>query len=160
MLERLPEGIIDIYSHALQRVLHKRDEQVEAVKKIFKWVVCARCPMTTDELNDAFKTTTGQKCWKKPSQKLSPSTVSKLCGNLVKFNDFDGTLSLARRTVQAFLKSARKTSSLDEFSMQAWTAGLCLGEMCVLHLGSLTFKSCSQPLPIPRTYSFWIVQYS
>ena len=140
VLEKLPEGIIDIYSHALQRVLQKRNEQVETVKKIFKWVVCARRPMTIDELNDALTITAGQKSWKKPSQKFSPSTVSKLCGNLVIFDDFDGTLSLAHHTVQAFLKSPLKTPSLAEFSMQACKADHYLGEMCVTYLGFTDFQ--------------------
>ena len=99
MLPKLADVTIDIYSHVLQRVLQKRDEQVGIVKKIFKWVVCARRPMNIDELKDAFKPTTGHKSWKKPLQKLSPSTVSKLCGDLVKLDDIDGTLWLAYHTV-------------------------------------------------------------
>ena len=140
MLEKLPERLIDIYSYALQRVLQKREEQVETVKKIFKWVICARRPMTIDELNDALTVTTGQKSWKKPSQNFNPSTVSKLCGNLVIFDDFDGTLSLAHHTVQAFLKSPSKSPSLVEFSMQACKADHYLGEMCVTYLGFTDFQ--------------------
>jgi len=140
VLEKLPEGIIDIYSQALQRVLQKPDEQVESVKKIFKWVICARRPMTIDELHEALTITTGQKSWKEPSQKFSPSTVSKLCGNLIVFDDFDSTLSLAHHTVQAFLKSPPKTPSLAEFSMQACKADRYLGEMCVTYLGFTDFQ--------------------
>ena len=140
VLEKLPDGIPDIYSHALQRVIQKYDEQVETVKKIFKWVVCARRPMTIDKLNDALTITIGQKFWKKPSQKFSPSTVSKLCDNFVVFDDFDGTLLLAHYTVQAFLKSTPKTPSLAEFSMQARKADHYLGEMCVTYLGFTDFQ--------------------
>ena len=140
MLEKLPEGIIDIYSQALQRVLQKPDEQIKSVEKIFKWVVCARRPMTIDELHEALTITTGQKSWKEPSQKFSPSTVSKLCGNLIVFDDFDSTLSLAHHTVQAFLKSPPKTPALAEFSMQACKADRYLGEMCVTYLGFTDFQ--------------------
>ncbi len=140
VLEKLPEGIIDIYSQALQRVLQKPDEQIKSVEKIFKWVVCARRPMTIDELHEALTITTGQKSWKEPSQKFSPSTVSKLCGNLIVFDDFDSTLSLAHHTVQAFLKSPPKTPSLAEFSMQACKADRYLGEMCVTYLGFTDFQ--------------------
>lgn len=140
VLEKLPEGIIDIYSHTLQKVLQKRDEQVETVKKIFKWVVCARRPINIDELHDALTITTGQRSWKKPSQIFRSSTVSKLCGNLIVFDDFDGTFSLAHHTVQAFLKSPPKTPSLAEFSMQACQADHYLGEMCVTYLGFTDFQ--------------------
>ncbi len=140
VLEKLPEGIIDIYSQALQRVLQKPDEQIKSVEKIFKWVVCARRPMTIDELHEALTITTGQKSWKEPSQKFSPSTVSKLCGNLIVFDDFDSTLSLAHHTVQAFLKSPPKTPALAEFSMQACKADRYLGEMCVTYLGFTDFQ--------------------
>ena len=64
-----------------------------------------RCALTIDELHDALTITTGQKSWNKPSQKFRASTVSKLCGNLVVFDVFDGTLSLAHHTVHTFLKS-------------------------------------------------------
>ena len=140
MLEKLPEGIIDIYSHALQRVLQKDDEQVITIQKIFKWVVCARRPMTIDELHDALTITTGQKSWEKPSQKFRPSTVSKLCGNLIVYDDFDRTLSLAHHTVQAFLKSPPKTPSLAQFNMQACRADHYLGDMCVTYLGFADFQ--------------------
>ncbi len=140
VLEKLPEGIIDIYSQALQRVLQKPDEQIKSVEKIFKWVVCARRPMTIDELHEALTITTGQKSWKEPSQKFSPSTVSKLCGNLIVFDDFDSTLSLAHHTVQAFLKSPPKTPSLAEFSMQACKADRYLGDMCVTYLSFTDFQ--------------------
>ncbi|MCJ1424468.1 hypothetical protein MMC29_002356 [Sticta canariensis] len=122
VLEKLPEGIIDIYSHALQKVLRRRDEEIECVKKIFKWVACARRPMTIDELHGALTTSTGQTSWKKPSQKFSPSTVSKLCGNLIVYDGFDKTLSLAHHTVQAVrrIKQLLKRSSLL-FSWQPWS---------------------------------------
>ena len=141
VLEKLPERIIDIYSQALQRVLQKPEEQAESIKKIFKWVVCARRPMTIDELHDALTITTGQQSWKEPSKRFRPSTVSKLCGNLIVFDDFDNTLSLAHHTVQAFLKSPPKTPSLAEFSLQAFKADHYLGEMCVTYLGFTDFQN-------------------
>ena len=65
--------------------------------------------------------------------------MSKLCGNLIVYDDFDRTLSLAHHTVQAFLKSPPKTPSLAEFSMQVCRADHYLGDMCVIYLGFADF---------------------
>lgn len=66
--------------------------------------------------------------------------MSKLCGNLVIFDDFDGILSLAHHTVQAFLKSPPKMLLFAEFSMQACKADHYLGEMYIIYLGFTDFQ--------------------
>ena len=66
--------------------------------------------------------------------------MSKLCGNLIVFDDFDGTLSLAHHTVQTFLQSPRETHLLAEFNMQACKADHYLGEMCITYLAFTDFQ--------------------
>ncbi|KAF8241688.1 hypothetical protein K440DRAFT_591719, partial [Wilcoxina mikolae CBS 423.85] len=99
LLDDLPHEITEIYSRALQKLLHGDDERAKMAKKIFQCVSCARRPMTISELEEAATIATSQKIWKEPLIKLRLPTLSKLCGNLITCDESDNIISLAHHTV-------------------------------------------------------------
>jgi len=109
-------------------------------KKIFQWVSCARRPMTISELEEAATIATGQKSWKKPSIKFRPSTLSKLSGNLLTFDDYDNTISLAHHTVLLFLQSCFNTPSIANFHFQPRETDRYLGEVCITYFNFANFE--------------------
>ncbi|KAF8252017.1 hypothetical protein K440DRAFT_658299 [Wilcoxina mikolae CBS 423.85] len=140
LLDNLPHGITEIYSRALQKLVLGDDERTKMAKKMFQCVVCARRPMTINELEEAATIATSQKVWKQPSIKLSLSTLSKLCGNLIAFNEFDSVVSLAHHTVLLFLQSCFNIPSIANFHFQPYEADRFLGEVCITYFNFADFE--------------------
>ena len=147
MLEKVPAGLAGIYSYALGRVLERSDDQIRASRKIFQWVFSARRPLTIDELHDALTIEPGQQSWKQPSHRYGPSTVSKLCGNLVIFDEVDGTLTLAHHTVRGFFESSSRAPKVDSFCAGIVSADSYLAKMCVTYLGFTDFQKVLTTIP-------------
>jgi hypothetical protein len=96
--------------------------------------------MTISELEEAATIVTSQKIWKEPSIKLRLSTLSKICGNLITFDEFDSVISLAHHTVHLFLQSCFNIPSIASFHFQPWEADHYLGEICITYLNFADFE--------------------
>ena len=138
LLENLPEGILDTYSHLVQRVLNGNDGQIETVTRIFQWVVFAKRPLTIDELEEAISITSKQKSWKQPLEKLRPSLVSRMCGNLIVVDEFDSTVLPAHHTVISFLMS--HVRPLTKLHLYIREGDSYLGETCITYLNFVDFQ--------------------
>ncbi|KAF8544009.1 hypothetical protein BDD12DRAFT_977932 [Trichophaea hybrida] len=142
LLDDLPRDIQEIYSRALQKLLCSGAQRTEITRNVFRWVICARRPMNINELEEAATIKVGQKSWKEPPIKLSWPTLSKLCGNLLAFDDSDGSIFLAHHSVLQFLQSCMNLNipSIDRFHFQVDEADRYLGELCVTYLNFIDFK--------------------
>ena len=144
MLAKLPEGLAGIYSNALEKILRKDDDQIQNIKKIFQWSYSARRPLTINELHDALTIEPGQELWKEPTKKFRPSTISRLCGNLIIFDDADNTISLAHHTVRAFIESQPATMmapiSFANFISDVRTADNYLADVCITYISFADFQ--------------------
>jgi DNA-binding Xre family transcriptional regulator len=103
LLQRLPTKLEDIYRATFQRMCD--DEKFELARKVFQWVMYARRPMTLKELEDAVSVSIDQKFWKEPSVKLRLSNLSRICWNLLSYDELDGDISRTsqHRTVPAIM---------------------------------------------------------
>jgi ankyrin repeat protein len=137
LLESLPKTLEEIYSLALKRLSRGEDRQLEQARKAFQWIACARRPMTISEMEEAIAITTDQKSWKAPSIKLNLSRLCKICGNLVDFDESNGTISLAHHTVLDFLFR----SSMADFRIADREAQCYLAEICITYLGFVDFRT-------------------
>jgi len=151
LLDDLPSDIQEIYFRALQKLLCSGDQRAEMTKKAFQWVICARRPMSISELEEAATIKVGQKLWKEPPIKLSWPTLSKLCGNLLAFDDSNGSISLAHHSVLQFLQSCKTIPSIDKFHFQLDVADRYLGEICITYLNFADFKKSLTTTPNSST---------
>ena len=116
------------------------DDRSKLAKKIFQCVSCARQPMTISELEEAVTISAGQTIWMEPSIKLRLPTLSKLCGNLITFDESEGVISLAHHTVLLFLQSCSNIPSIVSFHFQPGEAERYLGEVCITYLNFADFE--------------------
>src|SRR5438876_2266223 len=139
LLESLPKTITEIYSLALKKLSYEGDRQVELARKAFQWVICARRPITITELEEAITITKDQKSWQTPSIKLSPPRLCRICGNLVNFDESEGTITLAHHTVLSFLLCCSDVPSVANFNIKGCEAERYLAEICITYLGFVDF---------------------
>ncbi|KAA8907989.1 ankyrin repeat-containing domain protein [Sphaerosporella brunnea] len=151
LLDDLPRDIGEIYSRALQKLLCSGDQKVEQTRKIFQWVICARRPMNISELEEAATIVVGQKFWKEPSIKLNWPKLSKLCGNLLTWDDSDGTIFLAHHSVLQFLQTCASTTSIARFHFKLCEADRHLGEICITYLNFADFEKSLTTTPDSST---------
>jgi DNA-binding Xre family transcriptional regulator len=128
LLQRLPKNLQDIYHIVFQRVLASGYEKSELARKIFQWVMYARRPMTVEELEDAVSVSIDQKFWIEPSSKLRFSNLSRICGNLLSYDELDGVIYLAHHSIALFLQSC------SDFYFRPSSAQSYLGKICVTYL--------------------------
>lgn len=96
---------MEMYSHMMQRLLDKKDGQLNTVVKIFQWVTLAQRPLSVGELEEAISIAPGQEFWKQPRKKLQSSLIGRLCANLILVDELDDTVLPAHHTVITFLLS-------------------------------------------------------
>ncbi|KAF7508070.1 hypothetical protein GJ744_009652 [Endocarpon pusillum] len=98
LFETPPRKVTDLYSLALIKLANEDNNLAEIAKKAFQWIVCSQRPLTISELEEAISIITDQKSWRSPNFKLDPSKLCRLCGNLVKYDEANETVSLAHHT--------------------------------------------------------------
>jgi hypothetical protein len=96
-------------------------------------------------LEEAITITTDQESWKTPSIKLNPSKLCKICGNLVNFDEPNGTVSLAHHTVLSFLLRCSEIPSVTNFHIEGYEAERYLAEICITYLNFVNFKKSLIP---------------
>jgi ankyrin repeat protein len=132
LLQRLPTKLEDIYRAAFQRVCD--DRKFEIARMVFQWVMYARRPMTLKELEDAVSVSIGQKFWKEPSVKFRLSSLSRICRNLLSYDELDGVIYLAHHSILQFLQSCTDLPLINNFYIQPSSAEKYLGKICVTYL--------------------------
>ncbi|KAI9740236.1 MAG: hypothetical protein M1834_004814 [Cirrosporium novae-zelandiae] len=133
LLSQLPKDVMGLYSRALKKVLGTGDQkEIEVAKKAFQWIIFARRPMSIGELEEAAAITTDQRSWKELSVRFpSPSRLSKICGNLVTFDEAEKTVSLAHHTVQSFFSDYAHMPPISKFHFQPDEIDSYFGDTCI-----------------------------
>lgn len=129
LLEALPRNIEDLYSAMLKRFTKGDNERLARAKRVFQCILYSQRLLTLQELEEAISISPDQKSWRTPSPKLDASRLSKLCGNLVKYDHMDNTVSLAHHTVFQFLQSHSGDNSrilIEEAESEQYLAQICL----------------------------------
>jgi hypothetical protein len=134
MLGNLPTKLYKIYRAALLRVYNGDNENSIVARKVLQWVMYARRPMSLYELEDALSQSRNKKPWKELSVKRWIPNLSRVCGNLLSYDESEGVMYLAHHTVLQFLYSGPDISLLRQFYFQPSNAHMYLGKLCVTYL--------------------------
>lgn len=124
VLESVPEGMDDVYSRILSRIL-ATPRNVELAKAILRWVVCAARPLSVEELKEAIKLDIRE----------TPNNLEKdagtICGHMV-YVDNKQRVQVAHQTVRAYLIRDGLSSdfAIDRPQIHSRLAEVCLKYLC------------------------------
>lgn len=130
-LETLPQGLPDTYVRILERIKGQSPYMRELALNCLAWMIYARRPLRTQELQAALAT--NSKC--KSQQDLHPDplgVILEACGNMLE--EANGAIRPIHYTVQEFLTTAAqgmsqstiRTQLLDSSSMHTRLSLACL----------------------------------
>ena len=139
ILEALPRKITDLYSFLLERIAKDAGDRAERAKRAFQWVICSKRLLTIGELEEALSISPGQKFWQSPSSRLDISRLSRLCGNLVNYDEANRTVSLAHHTVESFLIGSSGRQEVARFAIEETTAEQYMADICLTYLSFTDF---------------------
>ena len=88
------------------------------------------------ELEEAFTVCTRRKVWERPTVKRTWPILSTRCGNLITYDDSDGTVFLAHHSVSQFLNFCFSTPSIANDR----DGDRYLGEICISYLNFTGFQ--------------------
>lgn len=147
-LQELPRGLVETYDRLLGRVL--RDGNEELVQKIFRWVACARRPLSLEELQEAVAVEPHQE-YSEPDRYINGITRIPLwCHGLASCDEEDGALQFAHSTIKDFLFHQYRDKSHSNFHINPTEADIQLGEACVTYLSFNDFKTQLIKGPTPQ----------
>lgn len=130
-LWNLPEGMIATYTRILEKIARTRTNKALA-QQVFKWIVCAKRPMSLAELAEAVAFKSTDTFWSQ-DKVPKPERLYEACGNLVVINEKDKTVRLAHHTVQQFLLELPQRA-VECFHIPLPQAEIEVGEICVAYL--------------------------
>jgi hypothetical protein len=107
ILQDLPKDLEETYERIIRRVATTAggNEKLTTARKALKWIVCAKRPLTIEELNEAISLKPTDRCLNPNRIPRDESAVLKCCSHLVSFDRHKRTIRLAHYTVQQFLTS-------------------------------------------------------
>lgn len=116
------------------------------IQKIFKWIACARRPLTIDEIKEAISICPSDRSLDPEKIVTDDSRIIQYCANLAVFDSEDRTLQLAHSSVKEFLLRAPDVGdpSTENIHFQLSDAELEVGEICVTYL---SFEALGQKSP-------------
>lgn len=137
-LRNLPKDLIETYDRLLGRIMGVQRQ--ELIKRMFRWIICARRPLLVDELCEGIAFTINDTRWnidKIPTDILRLVTA---CGNLVVVDDETRTIQLAHYTVQQYiLDDCKSREKFFHFDLQE--AQEVLGDVCIAYLNFSDFET-------------------
>ncbi|KAL9610656.1 MAG: hypothetical protein Q9167_004665 [Letrouitia subvulpina] len=152
-LQNLPNGIIETYTRILEKISASRAKTM-LVQQVFKWIVCAKRPMSLAELVEAVAFSYTDSCWSE--EKIpKPSRLYEACRNLIVLNEEDDTVRLAHHTFRQLLLEQPQHLAIENFHIPLPEADIEVGEICVAYLSFSDFESQvtisnRQALPMSR----------
>ena len=138
-LRDLPIGLVQTYERILLKISKVPLPKQEIALRGFKWMVCSRRPLKTEELQEAVAFDGFDHSWdgdKIPDKDLMIETCR---GLLVRDNE-DGAVHFAHYTVQQYLLSAPTIGSCLQISPRSEAEGF-VGEFCLTYLSFSDFET-------------------
>lgn len=134
VLQNLPRSLGETY----QRLLNKIEgaERKDIIKRMFKWIVCAREPIYLDGLREAVAFTLDDLSYDPRKLPTDLNRLIRACGNLVVVKETQ-IVQLAHYTVQQYL--LQLGDSPFQFTIK--DANVMAGEFCVTYLSFSNFES-------------------
>jgi hypothetical protein len=107
-LSNFPKDLVETYQRILLRIQRSKSGtcKLSTAQKIFTWIICARRPLSIDELKEAIIFTPEDNFLDGKKVPINQSQLLHACGNLVLFDQEDCTVLLAHYKAQQSLLSA------------------------------------------------------
>ena len=144
ILENLPEGLYDTYTRIFKKIAKTGSKAT--ILKIMMWIVCARRPLSVEELQEAVAFDSHDTSWNADKIPVGDKMI-KFCHGLVVRDTENSNVRLAHHTVQQYLVSSpmrlqagESTAStyfwpeLYGFRFDPTSANVMAGELCATYL--------------------------
>lgn len=138
-LQNLPNGIIETYTRILEKISASRTK-ITLAQQVFKWIICAKRPLTLAELAEAVAFSYNDTSWSE--EKIpKPSRLYEACRNLIVLNEEDNTVRLAHHTFKQLLLEQPQRQVVATFHIPLPEANIEVGETCIAYLFFSDFES-------------------
>lgn len=133
-LSELPEKLDDIYIRCLDEIEASNEKRnADIAPKVFKWVACAKQPLTQVQAREVVNTTP-QNLLVHTSEVLA-NPVTDYCANLVALDHLTGAVTFPHPTVKDFLCDWSKLPTrLRKYHVALKADDLWLGEICLAYI--------------------------
>src|SRR6266480_2549993 len=130
-LQRIPDGLHAAYDATVQRILHQGEGRSQRAFRVMKWVLLAKRPLASSEIEHAVSIEHGSKDI--DSDDIVPATtLASLCAGLVVIDQY-GDFHFAHQTVPEYLKAS--------YPRQFYDADTSVADDCLTYLLDTTFAS-------------------
>jgi hypothetical protein len=144
-IQNLPKDLAETYARILTKIWNSAggSSKFDLAKQIFKWVICARRPLTVEELSEAMAVSVD--CDSLDINKVPSGDgyhLLQACGNLLNVDRNDQTVRLAHHTVGKFLVSDQpQFATYGSLHFTQSKAEADIGVMCVTYLSFSDFET-------------------
>lgn len=144
-IQNLPKDLVETYARILTKIWNSpgRNGKFDLAMKIFKWVICARRPLTVEELSEAMAVS--KDCDSLDMSKVPSGDGYRLlqsCGNLLTVDRNDRTVRLAHYTVRQFLVSDQPSyTTYGAIHFTLSEAEVETGVLCITYLNFSEFET-------------------
>ena len=146
ILQDLPDGLVQTYERILLKISKTSLAKQELALRVFKWTICARRPMKTEELQEAVAFEFSDSCWNK--EKIPDGNLMiETCRGLLVRDKEDGTVRFAHHTVQQYLLTAPSIKARQHFHVPPFRVSPCseaeafVGQICITYLCFSDFET-------------------
>ncbi|KAL6837249.1 hypothetical protein V8C40DRAFT_229538 [Trichoderma camerunense] len=148
-IRNFPKDLEETFNRAIDRIVSRRNEDI--AKRIFRWVVAAKEPLSLNQLEEIIFVEIGQEYSKTERRSNGIAHISSWCENLVHVDEELKTVQFVHQSVQQFFIDRSSESRHHHFHLNLEDADHYLGEICVTYLNFNDFKTTlarrQQPLP-------------
>ncbi|KAH6622737.1 hypothetical protein F5144DRAFT_605284 [Chaetomium tenue] len=123
-LDQVPTEMSGMYSGILQTIIESPN--ADLAHCVLKWVVCARKPLTTEELREVVRLDINQTL-------RTADRFSQICGNLITVDN--NYVQVMHQTVKEFLTGEQS----DYYIPRSWSHAR-IAELCLQHLNGRNFN--------------------
>ncbi|KAL2257576.1 hypothetical protein VTK26DRAFT_9458 [Humicola hyalothermophila] len=123
-LDQVPSEMSGMYSGILEGIINSPD--AELAHCVLKWVVCARKPLTTEELREVVRLDMNQTL-------RTSDRFTQICGNLITVEN--NLVQVMHQTVKEFLTGEQS----DYYIPRSWSHAR-IAELCLQHLNGRNFN--------------------
>ena len=142
-LQDLPNGLAQTYERILMKISKSSLARQELALRVFRWTICARRPMETQELQEAVAFDFWDTSW--DGEKIPDGNLMiETCRGLLVRDKEDGTVRFAHHTVQQYLLTApsiKIQQQLQGTLFRRFEAEAFVGQVCITYLCFSDFET-------------------
>lgn len=142
-LQDLPNGLAQTYERILMKISKSSLARQELALRVFRWTICTRRPMETQELQEAVAFDNWDTSWDR--EKIPDGNLMiETCRGLLVRDKEDGTVRFAHHTVQQYLLATpmiKSRQQLHGLPFRHFEAEAFVGQVCITYLCFSDFET-------------------